>query len=312
MRIKILAFGIIFTMLNFLIAIPEETQIVLFGITIILTGIPHGSLDFYLAKENQTLHNRIFSQKKFYINYLLNMLTFAIFWYWFPYFSVLIFLLISAFHFGEIDFVHKGKAQAKWYFSTGYGLFIILFIIGSHLENSLQILSYLLPDFKISAHYILLIKSGIKWILILGLLSVIVVHITVIIKKYDAKLFLIFINQTICILLTIKFLPFYLAFAFYFGLWHSLLSFEAILQSLSLKNDKNGWKNLIIKALPFSAISLIGLTLLIFLGYNGQNIPQIVSLLFIGISILTLPHFQVFSKALNKNRKKIVSLFILN
>jgi hypothetical protein len=44
------------------------------------------------------------------------------------------------------------------------------------------------------------------------------------------------------------------------------------------------------------------LAILIYIGYNGRNTPQIVSLLFIGISILTLPHFQVFSKALNKNR----------
>jgi len=300
-RIKILTFGIIFTILNFLIAIPEETQIIFFCITIILTGIPHGSLDLYLAKENQTFHNRIFSQKKFYINYLLNMITFAIFWYLFPYFSVLIFLLISAFHFGEIDFVNKGKAQAKWYFTSGYGLFIIMYIIGSHLENSLQILSYLLPDFKMSAHYMQIINSAINWLLILGLFSVLVIHITVILKKYDAKLFLTFVNQTICILLIIKFLPFYLAFAFYFGVWHSLLSFEAILQSLKLENDRYGWKKLILKALPFSSISLIGLSLMIFIGYNGQNVAQIVSLIFIGISILTLPHFQVFSKALNNN-----------
>ena len=304
MRVKILAFGIVFTILNLLITISEENQIIIFAFTIILTGIPHGSLDFYLAKENQIANNRRFSPTKFYINYLLNMLLFAILWYFFPYFSVLIFLLISAFHFGEIDFVNKGKAQVSWYFSSGYGLFIILYILGSHLENSLQILSYLIPDFSISAESILLIKSVIKWMTIIFFATTVAFNISKKSISLDSKLFIFFINQTFCILLIINLLPFYLAFAFYFGVWHSLLSFEAILQSLKLESDTDGLKTLILKAIPFSVVSLIGLLIVIYFGYNGHNIPQIVSLLFVGIAVLTLPHFQVFSKALNNNHTK--------
>ncbi len=304
MRVKILLLGIVFTILNMLISISEENQLIIFAFAIILTGIPHGSLDFYLAKENQIVNNRRFSPTKFYINYLLNKALFAILWYFFPYFSVLIFLLISAFHFGEIDFVNKGKAQVAWYFSSGYGLFIILYILGSHLENSLQILSYIIPDFSISTESILLIKSAIKWMSIIFFTITVTLNIS---KKFlspDSKLFIFFINQTFCILLIINLLPFYLAFAFYFGIWHSLLSFEAILQSLNLESGSNGWNALILKAIPFSLVSLIGLLTMIYIGYNGHNIPQIVSLLFVGIAVLTLPHFQVFSKALNNNRAK--------
>lgn len=304
MRVKILAFGIVFTILNLLITISEESQLIIFAFTIILTGIPHGSLDFYLAKENQKAQNRKFSQTKFYINYLMNMLTFAISWYFFPYFSILIFLLISAFHFGEIDFVHKGKAQVSWYFSSGYGLFIILYILACHLENSLQILSYLTSDFNIPTNSILLIKSATKWLPIIFFTITVVLNISKKFIRYDSKLFIYFINQTFFILLIINLLPFYLAFAFYFGVWHSLLSFEAILQSLNLESDIDGLKTLIFKAIPFSVVSLIGLLIMIYIGYNGHNIPQIVSLLFVGIAVLTLPHFQVFSKALNNNHSK--------
>ena len=300
MRAKILASGVIFVMINYLIEIPEGTQIIVFGITIILTGIPHGSLDFYLAKQNQTGHNQPFSNKRFYFNYLLNMALFGVAWYISPFLSVLFFLLISAYHFGEIDFVNKGQAQVPWYISSMYGLTIIVYIIACHAEESIKILHYLLPKIEISANTIPLGQSFSEWILIITFTLFLVLNMAYLLTKSINNLILKLINQTFCILLIIKLLPFYLAFAFYFGVWHSLLSFEAILQTLHLENNTKGWLKLIEKALPFSLLSFVGLAILIYIGYNGSNTPQIVSLLFIGISILTLPHFQVFSKALNK------------
>jgi len=301
-RAQILALGIILVVINYFLEIPEETQMIIFGITIILTGIPHGSLDFYLAKQNQTWYNQPFSNKRFYFNYLLNMALFAVAWYISPFLSVLFFLFISAFHFGEIDFVNKGQAQVPWYLSSMYGLTIIVYIIACHAEESIKILHYLLPKIEISTITITLGKSFSEWILIISLISFFVINIVSLLTKSINNLIFKLINQTFCILLIIKFLPFYLAFAFYFGIWHSLLSFEAILQSLHLENTTEDWLKLMKKALPFSLLSFIGLAILIYMGFNGRNTPQIVSLLFIGISILTLPHFQVFSKALNKNR----------
>jgi Brp/Blh family beta-carotene 15,15'-monooxygenase len=92
-----------------------------------------------------------------------------------------------------------------------------------------------------------------------------------------------------------------LGFAFYFGLWHSLLSFNVIKQQLQIKNSWSGWKQLIVKALPYSLVAWIGLMVIMYFGTRKYSLPEIVSYLFIGIAILTLPHLQIFSKSLNQS-----------
>ena len=81
-------------------------------------------------------------------------------------------------------------------------------------------------------------------------------------------------------------------------MWHSLLSFDVIKQKLQIENSWLGWKQLIIKALPYSLMAWMGLIVIMFLGTQKFSISEIISYLFIGIAILTLPHLQVFSKSL--------------
>ncbi|HQS34527.1 MAG TPA: Brp/Blh family beta-carotene 15,15'-dioxygenase, partial [Sediminibacterium sp.] len=100
-------------------------------------------------------------------------------------------------------------------------------------------------------------------------------------------------------------LPLPLCFIIYFGLWHSISSLENIRQHLSkTKKETLSWKSLMIQCVPLTAISLVGLFSIIFFLDLTNNINLVIMGLFIGISILTLPHQEVMSKMYLLVRKK--------
>lgn len=292
MRTLILLFGIVFFSL---IKLDLYGQLVVFTISILLTGVPHGALDFYLDKQQNESNEAPFSNTKFFVNYFLNMGVYAVFWYYFPLFSLLLFIVITALHFGEIDTAIFHKLP-KWA-SFCYGLLIILFIITAHIGQTSEIVAYLLPNFSETG---ILISIGQN--LFLGVLVALFVGLFVAMIWYlksPNNTLRFFLMQTVLLFTFIYFLPFYLGFAFYFSVWHSLLSFELIINKLQLKKLSNPWKELLKMALPFSVLAWVGLAVGIFVGLQYFNTSELLGRMFVGIAILTLPHLQVFSKAIH-------------
>jgi Brp/Blh family beta-carotene 15,15'-monooxygenase len=105
-----------------------------------------------------------------------------------------------------------------------------------------------------------------------------------------------FCLQTIVLMMIIFALPLYLGFGFYFGAWHSLLSFNLIRKQMNLTNTISGWLLLIKKALPFTIVAWLGIIALLIFQTHMQTEWLAISNLFMGIAILTLPHLQVFTK----------------
>jgi beta-carotene 15,15'-dioxygenase len=294
-RIQILIFGVLSTLIFYLFKSDTTSQIAIFAIAIALTGIPHGALDLYLDRQQQLLNGIVVSRNKFLFSYLLKIIFYGILWYVFPIFAFFIFIAISSKHFGEIDCAFIPK---KWKpYSVIYGLFIISFIVITHFHETAEIISYFIPNFEPSDSFIYL---GMLLFKILGASIFITSAVSIgIFRNSNLRNdeLLLFLAQTMVLLFIVYFLPFYLSFAFYFGLWHSMLSFDIILQKLQIKSDWSGWKNLILKALPFSLLAWIGLGIVMIWGTNNFEIPSLISWLFVGIATLTLPHLQIFSKA---------------
>ncbi|OYY10217.1 MAG: hypothetical protein B7Y66_06590 [Sphingobacteriia bacterium 35-36-14] len=111
--------------------------------------------------------------------------------------------------------------------------------------------------------------------------------------------------MVILVFISALILPLPLCFIIYFGLWHSISSLENIRQHLSkTKKETLSWKSLMIQCVPLTAISLVGLFSIIFFLDLTNNINLVIMGLFIGISILTLPHQEVMSKMYLLVRKK--------
>lgn len=223
------------------------------------------------------------------------MMLYGMVWYYMPVLGLAIFILLAAYHFGEIDWPTRGGGLQNRLFPTIYGMTFILFIIGCHIETAAPILEGIVIS-KVSLDtWIILGQSMFRassLFLIALLLTLATLYKRLGWSKRERNTFLI---QTIILASVVYMLPLYLAFGFYFGLWHSVLSFNLIRMQMSLEANWTGWSKLLSRALPFSLLAWIGILLLVFLLGNTQQ-GLVLSNIFVGIAVLTLPHLQVFTK----------------
>ena len=106
--------------------------------------------------------------------------------------------------------------------------------------------------------------------------------------------------QTAILLALAMTTPLWIFFGFYFGIWHSLLSLDKIRTCFGLKFTLSDWLQLLKKALPFSVMTWIGILYFIFLTQKSSDANGILSLVFIGLAVLTGPHLLVFTKMSKK------------
>ena len=95
--------GSILLAAQILYGLTPSVQIGFFVFFMVATGIPHGALDHLV--EAQTLKKRqiAFRLPFFLAKYLLTMTIYGVVWYALPTPSLLFFLIISSWHFGETD-----------------------------------------------------------------------------------------------------------------------------------------------------------------------------------------------------------------
>ncbi|MCC5941511.1 MAG: hypothetical protein JJU37_08205, partial [Balneolaceae bacterium] len=111
-------------------------------ISVFLIGIPHGAIDHIMAAEIFDMELKLRDQLLFYASYLLLMFILGAVWIFYPIAGMVIFLLISIYHFGQADmeeFLNESKPlHCLWYLLRG--AFIILLIIFSDISVSYPIL----------------------------------------------------------------------------------------------------------------------------------------------------------------------------
>ena len=139
-----------------------------------------------------------------------------------------------------------------------------------------------------------------KIVLPIAQAALVIIHIVLFFSsRYffsDNKQFFFAVMQIGCLTILNMLLPLWLCFSFYFGLWHSILSFDKIRQEFGMKNTIRGWFALLSKATPYALAAWTGIIVFIIWTLKSWDIKEILPLLFIGIAVLALPHLQVFTK----------------
>jgi Brp/Blh family beta-carotene 15,15'-monooxygenase len=134
----------------------------------------------------------------------------------------------------------------------------------------------------------------------IALILIIATYIVLLLKRkyfyYQSNHFYFSVIQLIILLVICHFSTLWVGFGFYFGLWHSILSFDKIRSSFSMPDTLKSWGHLLKQAMPFSIMAWIGMLFIMFMFYSSKNSTSLVTLLFITLSVLTLPHLQVFTK----------------
>ena len=304
----LLAVGLLLVLWNnYIIPIPENIQWIVFAATILIAGIPHGALDHLVAKQNSTLQQQNFSSTQFYLTYVSRMALYGICWYFFPAFALLVFIVLSAFHFGETDlpFPVSVTKKSAIFLQTNYGLLIVLVLLFSHAEEVLPILSMIEKQNTVVISTIFSPKTSTY--LIIAVLSTLILQFIRIQKTHALSLnrYLNITIRTLVILGIIIYLPLPLAFAFYFGGWHSIHSLENIRQHLSSSQlEVMSFIALLKKCIPYSVIAFSGIAILILIATYLKTESVFLFFFFIGIAILTAPHLEVMSHMYEHLRKK--------
>ena len=295
-RQYILLLGVMLALITMIVPLNQSSQLVFFIVIILLTGVPHGSLDFFVEKQIQKQASQKIVLAKFLIRYLLNMLLYGIVWWVLPTVALVLFIALTAYHFGEIDWPLRKHPKLDAILYTLYGFQLIVFIITSHIAMAAPILQQIVQQQIPTTVWIQwgnigYISCGVGLAIQLLLLAAFYKKI-----GWTIQVLQHFILQSIVLIGIIYILPLYLSFGFYFGIWHSLLSFQLIHNQMQLPNNAAGWATLIKKALPFTIIAWVGISALIVLQTQTPTQWLVISNLFVGIAILTLPHLQVFTK----------------
>lgn len=295
-RKYLLTAGLLLVLSTHLIPLGDNSQLYFLILMITLTGVPHGSLDFFIERQSLINSKQNISIQTFLAKYLFSMLLYGIAWWLFPTLSLLAFIAMASYHFGEIDWPLRSNKKLNSALYTMYGFLLIAFILTSHISSAAPILETIVQKKWSAAFWFQwgnILFPYICALLALNLLVLSYFHSQLGWKK---NVLYQFIAQSILLIFIVYWLPLYLSFGFYFGLWHSLISFNLIRKQMKLANDWPGWISMMKKAIPFTTLAWIGILLLIFISSAFQTEWLVLSNLFVGIAILTLPHLQVFTK----------------
>ncbi|MBO0929486.1 Brp/Blh family beta-carotene 15,15'-dioxygenase [Fibrella aquatilis] len=274
-------------------AVPLWAQWTVVALLLFGIGIPHGAIDHLIDEETARRTNRGYSIGAFLAKYLLTMAVYGVFWAFFPTVSLLVFLLISAWHFGETDVEHVPFTLPWIVVRFGWGCWVLAFLLLTHPAEVTPILDRLTRGNPLPmqvwqwcvAHRGLLLGGG-----LVGLLGLFGVAHRLAPGPIDGGRFTLL---GLVLLLTWP-LPLLVAFALYFGGWHALSSFQTIYHYLRNRpQNPLSAQQVWYRSLPFTALALVGLVLLGGLWYRYAQAWDPLPLLFLFLSLITLPHLNV-------------------
>ena len=194
-----LSFGMM--VLEQLFSKNSEVDVFIFTIILLIGGLPHGALDFYILKNIFKMKTFIFSL----IVYLFIAASFYLLFFLFPEFIFTLFLIYSAFHFGDSDFRDDSRIS-----KLAWGSMIVCIPLLIDINNAEWFLNIFLNNLiSLNSNYIIAI---ITFSLILNLYSR---------KNSLLKILLLFVYITTCLFSNI-----FYGFAAYFAGLHSVHHFN--------------------------------------------------------------------------------------
>jgi len=270
--------------------LPQNVQVIFFVTLILLTGIPHGALDHLIQKATNKKLNKTYSIRTFLLKYLLIMTIYAFAWFWFSGLSLMVFLLISAWHFGETDLEKVPNDVIIWSFTRLiYGFYILAFILLTHIKEVQPIVIKMLGNQNALLGFWNFINLNIKQVLYLMGLSFTTIFI-IAQSKYLINFDKLRVLRLSLILISTACLPLLPAFALYFGGWHALCAFDNIYDYLRKDHPSLSFKVVYLKTLPFTLLAIAFLCGFIWYCNVYTQHYDPFPILFIFISLITLPH----------------------
>ncbi|HKL16177.1 MAG TPA: Brp/Blh family beta-carotene 15,15'-dioxygenase [Balneolaceae bacterium] len=279
----------------------KSAEIWVVVLSVLIIGIPHGAIDHIMAAELFSLNQTLKDHLIFYSSYLLIMFIIGALWIFLPEAGMALFLIISIYHFGQADMEDflKEREPVNRLFYSARGLLIIGLIVFSEptttypiMADAMQMNTLVLSDFMPSANSSL-------WILIgfYGLISVFGI-VTGRVENVPN-----FVIDSLLLTLFLWVTGPLIGFAVYFALWHSAGHINEMREFFESRGKSLSVAQFYKKATPFTLVSIVGLLLLLLINVQINLENRFLSLMFILISVLTLPHMLIVEKMYDEKKQ---------
>lgn len=230
-------------------------------------GLPHGALDHLL--ESRNISGKI--SPLFVAKYIGIMAIYFVLWWILPVLSFIIFILYSAFHFGQSDMEEWKVRNQKNMKALLWGVLLLGMLLFPHMKEVAAIAGgmgvVVNTDITLGVFGLLFAAAGIAW----GIIG----------RN-------IFMVMSTCMLILAMFLPVLSAFGLYFIGQHSLNGWSHLKRGMQASG-----KTLFFKAFPFTAgaILLMAAALsLPLLGFSPGSEESWISLFFVFLACISMPH----------------------
>ena len=279
-------FGLInyFLIKNNIIADNLKLLIFCFFMILIL-GVSHGALDNFRGKN---LFHPMFKKNWyffFYPAYILLSLMVIFCWTIFPAITLLLFLVVASYHFGEEDLRFFFKGRGYFFNLVSFLKGALIITLSFHYSHGTTVIFFeylMVPQIEYEK------LTEFKSLLFSANLIFLIISLIYLLRKQINKLVLI-LFEIILILLSFVYLPLILAFSMYFCFLHSSKHIIGLARQLDSQNTRNGLKLFIVKAIPLTLLTAVFAFLALY--FLDQNINEnIIKVIFIGLASLTLPH----------------------
>lgn len=284
-------------------AVLNRWEMILAVALIVLIGIPHGATDHLIFRYSTRPFLGTRRMNRFYGSYLLLIGLYALLWWLSPAISFVLFLVMSAYHFGQSNWNYASfpyRLQAGIYYMS-WGAYVIVAPVLLHYSSVMYILENIL---RREVPYL---NPGLCWWIVGGLLAWNLLLIVALKSKNTLSLRqkLEEILSLLVLSLVFLFTPVLLGFAVYFVFWHSMSS--VMDQVRFFQNHKNQYsiRKYAKDTAPFTILAVAGLAGMFWVQFTFTDGIR-VGWLFIFISIITLPHMllidQLYREASEKRK----------
>jgi Brp/Blh family beta-carotene 15,15'-monooxygenase len=262
--------------------LSNNAQIIVGFILILTFGILHGANDLLLIKKIDYNKEQLSFQKTLLYYIIVVGLGSLLFWI-IPWFALLLFIIVSGYHFGEQQWENLEKSTHFKLFEFTYGLFILMLLFNFNINEVQEVIqnitSIVVP--KNYFTYGLLINS-------IALVALGIYYSNKLLEFKNRWMLETFYLLVFTVIFRVSSLIW--GFAIYFIIWHSIPS---IINQINYLNGEVSWNNFrkyIRSAFLYWVISLIGIATLYLL---FKDIEIFNALFFSFLAAITFPHVLV-------------------
>ena len=262
--------------------LSNNAQIIVGFILILTFGILHGANDLLLIKKIDINKEQLSLQKTLLYYIVVVAIGSLLFWV-IPWFALLLFIIVSGYHFGEQQWENLEKSTAFKLFEFTYGLLILMLLFIFHIEEVQEVIQNITSVIVPESYFTIGLAINILVLVALGIYfsnKLIEFKSSVLLETFYLLVFAVIFRVSSLIW----------GFAIYFIIWHSIPSIINQIKYLNGEfNKKNFWKY-IKSAFVYWMISLIGIGTLYLL---FKDIKIFNALFFSFLAAITFPHVLV-------------------